>query len=246
MRDIPENSSFFMFSSSFTSLFPPEICRNFPPLLRFPLQGRGIGVLAQPLLGALYQPEERFALGVARQLGLALLLPHPGYGVAAVAVHGHVQPLLLQQGQGVHDGQEFADVVRAIHGPQVKHLLSGGQVHAPVFHLPRVAAARRVHHQATRVHGLGQGDFGNLRRLPLRGAGRAAAYVLVRRCGKGTLRLRACVKRLELRPLVALRLQLAVRPLVVDARADACPDHVVFLFLHFLLKGLAINPSFHL
>ncbi len=108
-------------------LFPSEISGYLPPLIRLPFQDAGgIGIFAQPLLRTFYQAEELFGLGVAWQFGLAFFLFYPVDGVHAVAVDGHVEAFLLQQGQSVNNGQKFSDIIGTVHRPEVKDFLTAG------------------------------------------------------------------------------------------------------------------------
>ena len=129
-------------------LFPSEVGRDVAPLARVPLYyWHAEGVRPQPRLGACYYLVELFGLRVAFQLGLALHLPDPRYGREAVAVDCLSQSFLFHQGQGVHYGEELADVVSAEYGPVMEHLRARGEVDAAVLHLARIAAARRVYGQ---------------------------------------------------------------------------------------------------
>lgn len=101
--------------------FSPEVCGYFSPLPGVPFEdGSGVGVLAQPFLGAFYQLEKLLGLGVAGKLGFAFLLFYPTDGIDAVAVNRHIETFLFQQGKAVDYGKKFSDVVSAVHRAEVK------------------------------------------------------------------------------------------------------------------------------
>ena len=130
------------------SLLPAEVGGYVAPLARVPLyDGHAELMRPQPRLGALDYLVQPGSLGVKLKLGLALHLPDPRYGREAVAVDCLSQSFLFHQGQGVHYGEELADVVSAEYGPVMEHLRARGEVDAAVLHLARITAARRVYGQ---------------------------------------------------------------------------------------------------
>ena len=129
--------------------FPSEVCGYFSPLPGVPFEdGSGVGVLAQPFLGAFYQLEKLLGLGVAGKLGFAFLLFYPTDGIDAVAVNRHIETFLFQQGKAVDYGKKFSDVVSAVHRAEVKNLLAAGNVYSPIFHCSGVAAACGIYGKA--------------------------------------------------------------------------------------------------
>ena len=52
--------------------------------------------------------------------------------------------LFLHECQGVDDGEELTDVVRAVHGTEVEHLRTRLQVDGLIFHRPGIARAGSV------------------------------------------------------------------------------------------------------
>ena len=82
-----------------------KVSRDFPPLFRLPLsQVIGIGVRAQPSLGAANMFVKRLSFIVKGEGGSALLALYPKHGVDAVGVNGDGVPTLLQKGETVDDG----------------------------------------------------------------------------------------------------------------------------------------------
>jgi hypothetical protein len=106
------------------------------PLFGFPFENRvGDAVAREPGVGACDEVKEigvGFGLLV---LGAAATSLDPGDGGAGVAVDGRVVvALLLQQREGVDDGQVFADVVGAVVvGSGGEELVAGGEVDAAVL-----------------------------------------------------------------------------------------------------------------
>ena len=85
---------------------------------------------------------QRFRFRCSLQLSFAFPFRHPEDGVVRVAVYRLVgQPLLLHQRQGMDDSEKLTDVVGALHGSEVEHLLPGLQVYGLILHGARVAAA---------------------------------------------------------------------------------------------------------
>ena len=124
-------------------LFPSEVSRYLSPLLCFPFHDwGGIGILAQPLFGTLYQFEKFFRFGFSRQFCLASLLLYPVDGIHAVTVDGHIESFLFQQGKPVNDGKELTDIVCAVHRAEVKYFLPACHVYTPVLPLQAASTAR--------------------------------------------------------------------------------------------------------
>ena len=116
---------FFYINSIKDVLLPSEVGRHLAPLLGFPLYDRdGDAVALEPCLGTFDELEELFGLFIALELGLAAFLAYPTDGCAAIAIDGHLEPLLVEHGQSVYDGKKLSDVVGAVHGAKVEYLLS--------------------------------------------------------------------------------------------------------------------------
>ena len=81
----------FNFQSSIPSVFPTKVCGNLAPAVGVPFAYLGgVGVSAQPCLGAVDVIPQLGGTGVDGQLALAHLLPHPVDGVdAVVTAHTH-------------------------------------------------------------------------------------------------------------------------------------------------------------
>jgi len=100
----------------------------------------------KPALGSGDNLEELFRLGRALQLGLALALGDPEDGVVGVAVDGLiVQALLPTEGEGVDDGKELSDVVGAVDGAEVEHLVARLEVDGLILHRAGIARAGGIH-----------------------------------------------------------------------------------------------------
>ena len=140
------------------SLFSPEIGRHFAPLACLPLHQIILYLMrAEPCLGAGDYLIEWFGLRCALQFGLALSLLNPQYGVVRVGIDGLARnALAVEQCKRVYNGEEFADVVGAVHRTEVEHLRSGGKVDGLIFHRPRIAGARCVHRPGVGRHLHGQ------------------------------------------------------------------------------------------
>ena len=149
-------------------LFSSEIGWNFAPLLGFPFHnGDGDAVCLEPRLGTFDKLEKLLGLFGALKLSLATLLAHPTDSRAAIAVDGHLEPLLVEHGQGVYDGKKLANVIGAVYGAKVKYLLAIAEVYATVLHRARVAATRGIYGKGIALHGGRKGVEGEGGRLGL-------------------------------------------------------------------------------
>lgn len=121
--------------------FPPKICGDFAPLRRFPFaQGHfRIGICLQPAFGPFNHLIELLCARSPRQSGAAFLLLDPQQGVAAVGINGEWRTHLLEQGQGMNNGQELTDIVGAINRAVMKHHLPRLEINATIFHLTRIS-----------------------------------------------------------------------------------------------------------
>ena len=100
----------------------------------------------QPLFGAEDNLVKFFCFGGAFQLGLTLAFLHPEDGIVRVAVDGlTVESLLPAESQGMHDGEEFPDIIRAFDRTIVEHAIARLKVYRLVFHGSRIAGAGCVH-----------------------------------------------------------------------------------------------------
>ena len=157
--------------------FPPEVCGDFAPLRRFPLaQGHfRIGICLQPAFGPFNHLIELLCARSPRQSGAAFLLLDPQQGVAAVGINGEWRTHLLEQGQGMNNGQELTDIVGAINRAVMKHHLPRLEINATIFHLTRISRTGRINGQGIGCHFWWQmqersGNWiGNRRRIGSRG-----------------------------------------------------------------------------
>ncbi len=157
--------------------FPPKICGDFAPLRRFPFaQGHfRIGIRLQPAFGPFNHLIKLLCARSPRQSGAAFLLLDPQQSVAAVGINGEWRTHLLEQGQGMNNGQELTDVIGAINRAVMKHHLPRLEINATVFHLARISRTGRINGQGVGRHFRWQmqqrsGDrIGNRRRIGSRG-----------------------------------------------------------------------------
>ena len=134
--------------------FPPKICGDFAPLRRFPFaQGHfRIGICLQPAFGPFNHLIELLCARSPRQSGAAFLLLDPQQGVAAVGINGEWRTHLLEQGQGMNNGQELTDIVGAINRAVMKHHLPRLEINATIFHLTRISRTGRINGQGIGCH----------------------------------------------------------------------------------------------
>ena len=128
------------------------------------------------------------------------------------------------------DRQELANIVRSLfHRPDTKQLLPRGDINPAILHIARIPATGRVDRQAVR----------------LRPAYRRLRVKTVDRLGRGRLpqimlitllerldRLLAGLERLVFSACLALYLCLAIRPIIVYARIQSLPNHIMFILRH--------------
>ena len=82
---------------------------------------------------------------IQRQLCPASLAANPADGDFGIGVDGGADAALLEQGQGMDDGQEFADVVGSVRERTLpEDFAAGADVDATVFEGTRIAAARSI------------------------------------------------------------------------------------------------------
>ena len=76
----------------------------------------------EPALSTLDEVEELSRLGRALQKGLAALLAYPSESRLAIGVDDELrEPLLLDECQCMHDGEELPDVIRSLReGPHLE------------------------------------------------------------------------------------------------------------------------------
>ena len=134
-------------------LFSSEIGRNLAPLLGFPLHdGDGDAVCLEPRFSSFDELEEFLGLIIALEQGLAAFLTYPADGRAAIAVDGHLEPLLVEHGQGVYDGKKLANIIGAVHGAEVEDLLAVAEVYTTVLHGTWVATAGGIYGKSIALH----------------------------------------------------------------------------------------------
>ena len=150
---ISKNSASERDAKFICNLFSAKVGRYFAPLLGFPLDdGDGDTVCLEPCLGTFDELEELLGLLGALKLGLAAFLAYPADGSAAITIDGHLESLLVEHRQGVHDSEKLTDVVGAVHGAKVEDLLAIAKVYAAVLHRARVAAAGGVYGKGVALH----------------------------------------------------------------------------------------------
>jgi len=90
----------------------------------------------KPGFGPVEQHKQVGVAGRFGEFGVGLFLFDPTDGRSGVGVNGDRAALLVEQSQGVNDGQKLADVVGAV-GIRTfqKQLLLRGQIDALVFHV---------------------------------------------------------------------------------------------------------------
>ena len=214
-------------------LFSSEIGRNLAPLLCLPLyDGDGDAVCLEPRFGTLDELKEFFGLFSTIKQGLARLLAHPTDSRAAIAVDNHLEPLLVEHGQGVDDGEKLANIIGAVYGAEVKYLLAVAEVYTTVLHRARVAATRGIYGKGIALHYGGQ---------CVEGKGRRVGLLL--HIGMSWRSVRAfCffarVERLVRCSFDAFYLRLAVVPTMVNTRVETTPNDVELFLLAHGFKGV--------
>ena len=227
-------------------LFSTEIGGNFTPLVGFPFQdGIGDTVRLEPGFGAGNHFVELFGARGARQLRATLLAAHPRNGGGRIGINGHFRALLVQEGEGVDDGEKLADVVRAVDGAEMKDLARFGEEDAAVFHRTGIAGAGGVDTERLEAHfgqHLGRGhvdgaDTESRRGRRLRGSGGGALGrtmgwdVLLGFIGRGILRFVAGGEGFVTRTGKTLDLFATLVPRGVDSGDAAAPNDVELGFL---------------
>ena len=106
----------------------------------------------EPGFGAGNHFVELFGARGARQLRATLFAVHPRNGGGRIGINGHFRPLLVEEGEGVDDGEKFADVVRAMDGTEMEDLAPLGEEDAAVFHRTGIAGAGGVDTERLEAH----------------------------------------------------------------------------------------------
>lgn len=106
----------------------------------------------EPGFGAGDHFVELFGARSARQLRATLLAAHPRNGGSRIGINGHFRALLVEEGEGMDDGEKFADVVRAVDGAEMKNLAPLGEKDAAVFHRTGIAGAGGVDTERLEAH----------------------------------------------------------------------------------------------
>ena len=209
----------------------------------------------EPCLGPFDELEELFGLVGAFELCLAAFLAHPAYGCTAVAIDGHLEALLVEQGEGMYDGKELAYVVGAVYRTKVEYLLAVPEVYATVLHGAGVAAAGGIYGEGIDPRtwpptdplcplgispSMGRSfSHRGLRSTPLGGGVRVGLlYIFVGGRSIRALGLLLGVERFVHRSLYTLYLGLAVVPTMVDTGVETIPNDVEFLLLAHTKKGI--------
>ena len=100
-----------------------------------------LGVRPEPVLGTNHEVEHLGCLFVSLQCGLSFLVPHPRHSADAVAIDLHVPAVLLDEREGMNDGKELTDVVRALYRTEVEEALLVAKIDALILHSTRIATA---------------------------------------------------------------------------------------------------------
>ena len=210
--------------------FASVVCGDLPPVYRIPfIYGGRVAMGLKPPLGSVDEVEERGRLARALQQGLAPLLAHPCQGDLAIGIDDELGELpLLDEGKSMHDGQEFADVVRPLReGTHLEDRTAGGKVDASVLHHARIAGAGRIDYDGFFDRHLGGA-------LHPRGStvasGEALGPFLI-----GSEGIAVALEGLEDGGRVSLGLALAFGPSLIDSWLVTSPDDVPLSFLcHWL------------
>ena len=122
-------------------------------MVGFPFQdGIGDAMCLEPGLGAGNHFVELFGARGARQLRATLFAAHPRNGGGRIGINGHFRALLVEESEGMDDGEKFADVVRAVDGAEMKDLAPLGEKDAAVFHRAGIAGAGGVDTERLEAH----------------------------------------------------------------------------------------------
>lgn len=188
---------------------------------------------------------ELFGARGARQLRATLFAAHPRNGGGRIGINGHFRALLVEEGEGMDDGEKFADVVRAVDGAEMKDLAPLGEEDAAVFHRTGIAGAGGVDTERLEAHfgqDLGRGhangaDAGSRQGRRLRGSGFGTCGrtmgrdVLFGFVGRGILRFVAGGEGFITRTGKTLDLFATLVPRGVDSGDVAAPNDVELGFL---------------
>lgn len=134
-------------------LFSPEVGGNLAPQGGFPLaDGRGPGVLAQPLLPLANHKEQFLIFRRAEEFGLAVLGSHPRKGSDRVGIERPRQVIFLQVSKPQNKCQELAYVICAgRERTTAKNLGAGIRHHTAKLQQPRIAGAGSIHCQCGKM-----------------------------------------------------------------------------------------------
>lgn len=199
----------------------------------------------EPGFGAGDHFVELFGARGARQLRATLFAAHPRNGGGRIGINGHFRALLVEEGEGMDDGEKFADVVRAVDGAEMKNLAPLGEKDAAVFHRTGIAGAGGVDTERLEAHfgqDLGRGHAngahtGSRRGGRLRGSGDGALGrtmgrdVLLGFVGRGILRFVAGGEGFVTRTGKTLDLFTTLVPRGVDSGDATAPNDVELGFL---------------
>lgn len=207
----------------------------------------------EPGFGAGDHFVELFGARGTRQLRATLFAAHPRNGGGRIRINGHFRALLVEEGEGMDDGEKFADVVRAVDGAEVKNLAPLGEKDAAVFHRTGISGAGGVDTERLEAHfgqDLGRGhangaDTGSRRGGRLRGSGFGTCGgtmgrdVLLGFVGRGILRFVARGEGFVTRTGKTLDLFATLVPRGVDSGDAAAPNDIElgFLATHGQEKG---------
>ena len=215
-------------------------------MVGFPFQdGIGDAVRLEPGFGAGNHFVELFGARGARQLRATLFAAHPRNGGGRIGINGHFRALLVEEGEGMDDGEKFTDVVRAVDGAEVKNLAPLGEKDAAVFHRTGISGAGGVDTERLEAHfgqDLGRGhangaDTGSRRGGRLRGSGFGTCGgtmgrdVLLGFVGRGILRFVARGEGFVTRTGKTLDLFATLVPRGVDSGDAAAPNDIELGFL---------------
>ena len=215
-------------------------------MVGFPFQdGIGDTVRLEPGFGAGNHFVELFGARGARQLRATLFATHPRNGGGRIGINGHFRALLVEEGEGMDDGEKFTDVVRAVDGAEMKNLAPLGEEDAAVFHRTGIAGASGVDTERLEAHfgqDLGRGHVdgahtGSRWGGRLRGSGggtgggTGGTNVLLGVVGLGILRFVARGEGFVTRTGKTLDLFATLVPRGVDSGDAAAPNDVELGFL---------------
>lgn len=187
----------------------------------------------EPSFGPVEQVEEFGIAGGGIKFGVGFFLTNPSNGGARVGIHRNITAFLVEEREGMNNGQKLANVVRPVgirpHGEQ---FLAGGQVNTLVLHIAGGRVPGCIDHETIFI------------RLPYKhavlgrfGPRRTRANVFVRFVFERFQSLGLAIERFEQRLFKAIGLNFALIPGIEDAGLPSAPDDVKFLlFGHWLVE----------